>query len=180
MGCPIGGAVTVTVEFPTLASLVRELVGRGRGVDAGGLPAAEWMPNQLSYVDMVETLASATALGGTNDPTSADSIEPWKALIERLTEIDPEPGGFAARRWYAALVTAELQSEEPVRHRAFAASVAGVIDAYLGNDVRAEHWLQVGHVEAEFDETELTTFDSACGFVRTILVRRPCDGDAAR
>lgn len=119
----------------------------------------------------VTALASLTTLGGSNDPRDDGSAEPWKWLIAKLFIIDPHIASFAARRWYATLVAAGLETEDerPVRHRPFAATVAGIIDAYVGNDVRAEHWLAVGDVEAEFDETEMTTFALARDFVSAIV-----------
>ncbi len=114
----------------------------------------------------VTALIAATTIGGPNDPTKDGAEKPWLSLIARLLGHEAEEAGRAARDWYRALLAANVATEEPVPHRAIAAYLAGVIGAYARHDVRAEYWLEVGHVESEFDGKVWEPLFEACRFVR--------------
>jgi hypothetical protein len=124
-------------------------------------PLAELTPDEA-----VERLASITALNGENDPAQEAAGLPWEWLLQRLLRSHPQQASRAARRWYSVLVTAEMYGDCPVEHRAFAAYVSGVIEALIGNDLRAERWLETGRAEAEIEEAGIETFERAYRFVR--------------
>lgn len=68
---------------------------------------------------------------------------------------------------------AAFDTDLQVHGRGVAATVAGVIEAVLGHDARAEHLLEAGQAEAEADKEEsVRLFLWACRFVGTAL-RRP-------
>lgn len=135
---------------------------------------------ELTPDEAVEHLASITALNRENDPTHEAAGRPWEWLLERLLRSHPQQASRAARRWYSVLVTAEMDGESPVEHRGFAAYVSGVIEALLGNDLRAERWLETGRAEAELDEAGIETFERAYRFVRGHLSQPEAPGPPCR
>jgi hypothetical protein len=116
----------------------------------------------------IEALRLMTALGGDNDPRAEAAAEVWLSLISTLLGISPK----LARTWYAALVEAAFDTDDPIHHRALAAYVVGVVEAHVGNDLRADHWLEVGRTEAEFDDDQFKPFLDACDFVKGAVPRR--------
>lgn len=117
--------------------------------------------------ESVESLTSSTTLDGKNDPRMEGAARPWFTLIGHLLGHDPEGAGRAARGWYTTLMQVNFEMDgDPLPHRAIAAYVAGIIEAYLFNDVKAEHWLEVGHSEAEADGDIWVPLFLATRFVR--------------
>jgi len=118
-------------------------------------------------VDSVESLTISTTIDGKNDPRMEGAARPWLYLIGNLLGHDPEGAGRAARGWYTTLMRVNFEMDgDPLPHRAIAAYVAGIIEAYLFNDVKAEHWLEVGHSEAEADGDIWVPLFLATRFVR--------------
>ena len=100
-------------------------------------------------------------------PEDGGGARPWFTLIGHLLGHDPEGAGRAARGWYTTLMQVNFEMDgDPLPHRAIAAYVAGIIEAYLFNDVKAEHWLEVGHSEAEADGDIWVPLFLATRFVR--------------
>ena len=168
--------MSVAFKSPTLASLVRGLVARRSSFDPGP-PSTDGKaniesPQELRDEELVERLASAMALRGENDPTHEEADHPWRWGLRRLLPNDSGMASQLARRWYSVLVHADLDSEAPVKHRALAAYVVGVIEALRGNDAVADRWLEIGRTEADFDEAGVAVFEQACAFVQEALHRR--------
>ncbi|MBS2011442.1 MAG: hypothetical protein JST00_00910 [Deltaproteobacteria bacterium] len=59
-----------------------------------------------------------TALGGDNDPRSEAAADVWLSLISTLLGISPKLAASAGRTWYAALVEAAFDTDDPIHHRA--------------------------------------------------------------
>lgn len=167
----------MTVHGPPLAVFVRELLAR-QPVGSATSSSNEVCPDLPIVVDerarirSIEALRSETTVGGVNDPRNDAAVEPWLSLIETLLVIEPTLALSAGRTWYAALIDAAFDTDDPIHHRALAAYVVGVVEARVGNDVRADHWLEVGRTEAEFDDDQLKPFLDACNFVKGAAARR--------
>jgi hypothetical protein len=152
----------------SLASLVRELLTRGVAESpehSRDLAAVEQFEGEQPEL-RVSWLRSITVIGGPNDPRMECAADPWLALIRTLVRSRPEFASKAARSWYAALGDAAFDTDEPIFHQALAAYVVGAIEASLGNDRRADRWLETGRIEGQIDGDEVSAFVEACALVR--------------
>lgn len=120
----------------------------------------------VEIVDYLHALTNA----GTNDPRLEDSAGPWLWLIERLIVLDPAVAAKGARSWYRSIFMASLNLEERLANRPFIANLAGVTAAHAHEDVKAEHHLMSGQVEAEgAEEDDTSPFLQAVRWVRTAI-----------
>jgi hypothetical protein len=116
----------------------------------------------------IDELREVTVLGGRNDPTTPGADAPWRALIFfMLCARQNLNAERAARAWYRTLADAALEADPPYEHRAFSIYVAGIVEAILGEDHWAEHWLITGQEEAQNYDDMASTFLGACRFVQT-------------
>ena len=143
---------SVSDERPVMAKLLRDA-----GSDTGKL---------VEIVDCLHALTNT----GTNDPRLENSAGPWLWLIERLIVLDPAVAAKGARSWYRSIFMASLNLEDGLANRPFIANLAGLTAAHAHEDVKAEHHLMSGQVEAEgAEEDETAPFLCACRRVRTAL-----------
>jgi hypothetical protein len=122
----------------------------------------------------IQWLKSMTTIGGPNDPMRDGSADAWLSLIQRLLRIDGDLAALAARDWFRTLGDAAISdaADDLFVERldySLPAYIAGVIDAVLGNDIRAERWLEMGEVESEAGGDGVDSFLAACRFVNDVM-----------